>query len=53
MKKSLIALALLTAIATPVFAQSRVQQDDGIFAGAPAGTDAYQYHQMLEQNQGS
>jgi hypothetical protein len=54
MKKSLIALALLTAaIASPALAQSRVQNESGIYSGAPAGSDAVAYHQQLAENQGS
>jgi|HubBroStandDraft_6_1064221.scaffolds.fasta_scaffold2616458_2 hypothetical protein len=52
MKKSIIALALLAAaIATPALAQSRAQAG-GIYSGAPAGSDAYAYHEQLAQGQG-
>jgi hypothetical protein len=63
MKKIVLTAALLTALASPAFAQSngsgsqqtraRAQSEEGIFSGAPANENAYQYHQMLEQSQGS
>jgi hypothetical protein len=63
MKKVILTAALLTALASPAFAQShnygsqqlraRAQSEGGISSGAPANENPYQYHQMLEQNQGS
>jgi hypothetical protein len=54
MKNALMVIALLTAaVASPALAQHRVQHQEGIYAGVPAGTDAIQYHQELAQNQGS
>jgi hypothetical protein len=51
MMKSIIAVAaLVTVIATPAFAKHK-QYQEGIFAGVPAGVDAYEFHWRLAANQ--